>query len=165
MKIKIGVLGPHACPKDTYQLGFEVGAAIARREAILICGGLDGMMKAAAEGAKSENGLTIGILPGESSLDANPFIDVPLPTGLGPLRNGLIAQVGDAVIAIRGGYGTLSEIAFSLRVGTPVVGLDTWELLQDGRIDPGIHLAKTAKEAVDLAMELAAQRYGNKSTE
>ena len=91
-QLKIGVLGPHDCSREERALGLEVGAEIARQGAILICGGLGGIMKAAAEGAKGNKGLTVGILPGEKSSDANEFIDVALPTGFGPIRNALIVR-------------------------------------------------------------------------
>jgi hypothetical protein len=155
--LKIGVLGPHVCSKKERALGFAVGAEIARHGAILVCGGLGGMMQAAAEGAKSEQGLTVGILPGEKASQANEFIDVALPTGLGPVRNALIVRACDAVIAIRGGYGTLSEIAFALRLGAPVVGLQTWSALQNGKVDQGVRVAKTPKEAVAMALKLASR--------
>jgi uncharacterized protein (TIGR00725 family) len=151
----IGVLGPHECSEEERTLGFEVGAEIARRGAVLVCGGLGGMMEAVAEGAKSQNGLTVGVLPGEKSSEANSFIDAALPTGLGPFRNMLIVRACDAVIAIRGGYGTLSEIAFALRLHVPVVGLRTWSVVQDGVTDPGIHVANTPREAVAKAFRLA----------
>lgn len=153
--LRIGVLGPHECSCEEYALGVEVGAEIARRGAILVCGGLGGMMEAAAKGAKSQGGLTVGILPGEKGSEANPYIDVPLPTGLGPVRNTLVVRTCDAVIAIRGSYGTLSEIAFALRLGIPVVGLKTWGVSQDGKMDPGIHVVDTPADAVAKAIELA----------
>ena len=156
-KLRIGVLGPHDCSKDEAALGFAVGVEIARRDAILVCGGLGGIMTSAAEGAKSRKGLTVGLLPGDKASDANPFIDVALPTGLGAVRNALIVRACDAVIAIRGGYGTLSEIAFALRLKVPVVGLQTWNVVQNGKVDPGIHVAKTPEEAVEMALRLATR--------
>ena len=99
---------------------------------------------------------TVGMLPGENAGDANEAIDIALPTGMGPFRNLLIARACHAVIAVRGGYGTLSEIAFALRLGTPVIGLKTWALSQDGREDPGIRIAETPEEAVRMAVEAAA---------
>ena len=155
-KLKIGVLGPHDCSEEERALGFSVGAELARRGAILVCGGLGGMMEAAAEGTKSEQGLTVGLLPGDKASHANEFIDVALPTGLGPIRNALIVRACDAVIAVRGGYGTLSEIAFALRLNVPVVGLQTWSVVQNGKTDPGIHVVKTPVEAVAMAVKLAA---------
>jgi uncharacterized protein (TIGR00725 family) len=156
-KLRIGVLGPHNCSKGEKDLGFSVGAELARRGAILVCGGLGGMMEAAAEGAKSEHGVTVGILPGEEASSANEFIDVALPTGLGAVRNVLVVRACNAVIAIRGGYGTLSEIAFALRLGVPVVGLQTWSVVQNGNADQGIHVARTPEEAVELAVKLATR--------
>lgn len=154
--LKIGVLGPHDCSKEERKIGFAVGAELARRGAILVCGGLGGMMEAAAEGAKSEKGVTVGILPGEKASAANEFIDIALPTGLGAVRNALIVRACDAAIAIRGGYGTLSEIAFALRLGVPVVGLETWSVVRNGKTDQGIHVARTPKDAVEKALKLAA---------
>lgn len=156
-KLRIGVVGPHDCSSEEKDLGFSVGAELARRGAILVCGGLGGVMEAAAEGAKSEQGLTIGILPGEKTSSANEFIDIALPTGLGPVRNVLIIRACDAVIAIRGGYGTLSEISFALRLGVPVVGLQTWSVTRNGKADQGIHVAETPKRAVAMALKLATK--------
>ena len=155
--LRIGVLGPHDCSEEERTLGFSVGAGLARHGAILVCGGLGGMMTAAAEGAKSQRGVTVGILPGENASDANEFIDIALPTGLGAVRNALIVRACDAVIAIRGGYGTLSEIAFALRLKVPVVGLQTWSVVRNGKTDQGIHVAKTPEEAVEMALKLAAK--------
>ncbi len=154
-KLRIGVLGPNRCSSDEARLGYEVGAGMARAGVVLVCGGLGGMMRAAAEGAKSAGGLTVGILPGEHDGEANEFIDVALPTGLGPARNMLIARACHAVIAIRGSHGTLSEIAFALRLGVPVIGLQTWSVAQDGQADPGIIVAKNPKDAVALALKHA----------
>lgn len=149
---RIGVLGPNHCSEDEAQRGFEVGAEIARRGGVLLCGGLGGMMEAAARGAKSADGLTVGMLPGDSDRDANAFIDLPLPTGLGPVRNMLLVRACHAVIAIHGGYGTLTEIAAALRLGVRVVGLHTWTVTREGTPDPGILVASSVREAVDLAM-------------
>jgi uncharacterized protein (TIGR00725 family) len=154
-KLKIGVLGPHDCTNKDLELGVAVGAEIARRGAILVCGGLGGMMEAAAKGARSEGGLTVGILPGDKPDDANPFIEIALPTGLGAVRNALLVRSCDAVIAICGGYGTLSEIAFALRLRVPVVGLNTWSVSRNGEVDAGIRVATTPKEAVATAVKLA----------
>ncbi len=153
--LRLGVLGPHECGEEELRLGREVGAAIARAGAVLVCGGLDGMMAAASEGAKRAGGMTVGILPGDDVSKANPFIDLPLPTGLGAYRNALIARVCDAVIAVRGAYGTLSEIGFALRLKVPVVGLQTWSVCRNGEPDPGIHVARDPEDAVAQAVELA----------
>jgi uncharacterized protein (TIGR00725 family) len=153
--LHIGVLGPHTTTPEQYQLGIEVGRCIAQAGATLFCGGLGGMMRAAAEGAKSAGGQTVGILPGTDKSAANEFIDIAIPTDLGAYRNALLVRSCDAVIAIHGAYGTLSEIAFALRIKIPVVGLNTWEVHRDGEPDPGIHIASTAEEAVTLAIKLA----------
>lgn len=114
-------------------------------------------MRAAAEGAKSEGGTTIGILPGDNKSEANEYIDIALPTGLGPFRNTLVVRACDAVIAIYGAYGTLSEISFALRLGIPVIGLHTWEITNaDMRAE--IYNADTPEAAARLAMQLAASR-------
>ena len=155
MKPNIGVLGPHAITPEQRELGLEVGRLIAESGAILFCGGLDGMMAAAAEGAKSAGGQTVGILPGDDKTAANAFIDLAIPTGLGAYRNAALVRSCDAVIAVHGAYGTLSEIAFALRLKVPVVGLHTWSVHRAGQPDPGIHVAATAEEAVALALKLA----------
>lgn len=158
MKMNIGVLGPNTTTEEQDRLGRELGRYIAESGATLCCGGLDGMMRAAAEGAKTAGGLTVGILPGIDKADANEFIDVSIPSGLGPYRNALLVRSCDAVIAAHGAYGTLSEIAFALRLNIPVVGIDTWTVCRDGHVDPGIHTAKTAEEAVALALQLARKQ-------
>lgn len=154
MKLHIGVLGPNTTTEAEYALGIEVGRCIAEAGATLFCGGLGGMMRAAAEGAKAAGGLTVGILPGSDKSDANEFIDLAIPTGLGAYRNAVLVNACDAVIAIHGAYGTLSEIAFALRLGVPVVGLHTWEVRRDDVVEPGIHKAGSAGEAVALAESL-----------
>ena len=132
-------------------LAEQVGAEVARRGAVLVCGGLGGVMEAAARGAREAGGLTIGIVPGTSAGEANPFIDVPIVTGLGEARNALVVQSSDAVIAIAGAYGTLSEIALALKMGVPVIGLGTWQLrAPDGSVPP-IVATQTAAEAVEKA--------------
>ncbi|MEE9367490.1 MAG: TIGR00725 family protein [Pontiella sp.] len=157
MKPHIGVLGSNTTTTEQYQLGIKVGHCIAEAGAILFCGGLGGMMQAAAEGAKSRGGQTVGILPGSEKSNSNEFIDIAIPTDLGAYRNTLLVRSCDVVIAIHGAYGTLSEIAFALRLGIPVVGLNTREVHRNGKVDLGIHVAITAEEAVELAIKLANQ--------
>ena len=129
----------------------QVGGGIARRGAVLVCGGLGGVMEAAARGASATGGLTIGILPGATADEANSFIDVPIVTGLGEARNALVVRSSDAIIAIAGEYGMLSEIALALKMGVPVVGLGTWQLrAPDGGVPP-IVAAQSAAEAVEKA--------------
>lgn len=127
-KLRIGVIGANQCTKDIWKIAFEVGRHIARHKAILICGGLGGVMEAAAKGARSENGLTIGILPGGNPDDANEYIDIPIVTGINYARNVLVARTSQALIAVGGRYGTLSEIAHALNLGHPVIGISTWDL-------------------------------------
>ena len=154
MKTHIGILGPQSVTEEQKQLGREVGRCVAEAGAVLFCGGLGGMMQAAAEGAKSVGGMTVGILPGQDKTAANEFIDIAIPTDLGAYRNALLVRSCDAVIAVHGAYGTLSEIAFALRLGIPVVGLHTWSVSRDDETDTGIYVAKTAEEAVDSALRL-----------
>ena len=158
MKTHIGVLGPNTTTEEQDALGREVGRHIASAGAVLLCGGLGGMMRATAQGAKNAGGETVGILPGSDKTAANEFIDIALPTDLGAYRNALLVRACDAVIAVHGAYGTLSEIAFALRLGVPVVGLETWEIGRNGKTDPGIHTARTAEEAVALAVQLADRK-------
>lgn len=157
-KPRIGVMGPGSCPPELYALAREVGYLIAKRGAILICGGRGGAMEAAARGAKEGGGITVGILPGESAADANPYIDIPVVTGMGNARNAINVLTSQVIIAIHGSYGTLSEIALALKCNIPVVGLSTWALNAPGGAPGGaglpITLARTAEEAVDAALAL-----------
>lgn len=145
MKNIMGVIGGGRGSAETEKLAEEVGAEIARRNGILICGGLGGVMQAACRGAKRENGTTIGVLPGTSKADANSFVDIPIVTGISEARNIIIVRSSDAVIAIDGQYGTLSEISFCLIFGVPVVGLQTWE------VDESIIKAENSVDAVTKA--------------
>jgi len=130
-----------------------VGRALAEAGAILICGGRGGVMAAACRGAKSAGGLTIGVLPGDSATEANPYVDIPIVTGIGEARNIIIVRTAHAVIAVGGEFGTLSEIAFALKLGRPVVGLGTWELSKEGHPVQAILTASTPVEAVQLALD------------
>ncbi|MCL6446878.1 MAG: TIGR00725 family protein [Armatimonadetes bacterium] len=151
----IGVIGAGECTEEETRLAEEVGREIARRKGVLICGGRRGVMEAAARGAQLAGGLVVGILPGNSRREGNPYLTVALATGLGDARNAVIACASDALIAISGGYGTLSEIGLALKMGKPVVGLFTWELTRPGR-SFAVHPAKSAAEAVELAFHLAS---------
>jgi len=128
----IAVIGDSACSKEEYALAEAVGKGLAREGIVVICGGLGGVMEAVCRGAKFENGLTIGILPGESSEIANPWVDVPIVTGVGYARNIAVVRSAQAVIAIGGKYGTLTEIAYALKGNIPVIGLNTWTLSRKG---------------------------------
>jgi uncharacterized protein (TIGR00725 family) len=153
-KPRIGVMGPGFCPPDVYALAREVGHLIARKGAILICGGLGGVMEASARGAREGNGIAVGILPGESAAEANPYIDIPIVTGLGNARNVLNVLTSQAIIAVHGSYGTLSEIALAMKCGTPVIGLQTWHLISPGGEVLPITQTQTPEEAVNAALAL-----------
>jgi uncharacterized protein (TIGR00725 family) len=135
----------------------EVGAAVAAAGCGLVCGGLGGVMEAACRGARSRGGLTVGILPGLDREEANGWVLVGLPTGLGEARNALVVRAADAVVAVGGGWGTLSEIALALKAGLPVVGLDTWQPALRGEAREGIVVAAEPHEAVAEALRLAGR--------
>ncbi|HII79870.1 MAG TPA: TIGR00725 family protein [Methanosarcina sp.] len=149
---QIGVIGAGNCSSETRALAEAVGREIAKKGAVLLCGGLGGVMEAAACGAKLEGGTTIGILPGTCREDANPWIDMAILSGMGHARNALIAQSSDALIAVSGEYGTLSEIALGLKMGKPVFVLDCkWEI-------EGIQRVKSPQEAVECVLVLIGDR-------
>jgi uncharacterized protein (TIGR00725 family) len=141
--IQIGVIGGRDVTDEILQMAEEVGKGIAEKEAVLICGGLGGVMKAACRGAKSAGGTTVGILPAASMDDANPWVDIIIPTDLGVARNALVIHACNGVIAIGGRYGTLSEMAFALQKGIPLVSLKSWH------VDETVIKAKTPKDAVE----------------
>jgi len=151
----VAVIGAGRCSEEVARVAESVGRELARRGVALVCGGLGGVMEAACRGAKSEGGLTIGILPGSSRREANPYVDIPVVTGLGGARNVIVVRTSQAVIAVDGEYGTLSEIAYALKLGIPVVGLSTWQLAKEGRQVSAIVEAGTPAEAVDRALALA----------
>ena len=151
----IAVIGGSQCSKGEAKLAEEVGRQLARRGAILVCGGLGGIMKAACRGASLEGGTTVGILPGDNSQAANPYVQIPIVTGLGEARNIAVVKSAQAVIAIGGSYGTLSEISHALKSGIPVIGLNTWALSRNYQEDKSIIPAQSPTEAVDKALELA----------
>ena len=145
----IGVIGAGVCDDSVYTLAHDVGYNIALSGAVLVCGGLGGVMEAAAKGAKAAGGMTVGILPTETKDEANPYIDIPLATGLGHARNAIITRSCDVFIAIDGSYGTLSEIGLAKAMGKEVVGIKSWDI-------EGIIKAESAREAVDMAIGLLA---------
>jgi len=151
----IAVIGGSQCSKEKAKLAEEVGRELARHGATLVCGGLSGVMEAACRGASAEGGVTIGILPGENRQAANPYVQVPIVTGIGYARNIAVVKSAQAVIAIGGSYGTLSEIAHALQSGIPVIGLNTWSLAQNGRPDESVIIAQNPAEAVSKALSLA----------
>jgi len=149
-RARIGVIGASKAGPGVARNAYLVGRLVARRGAVLICGGLSGVMKEAARGAVEEGGLTIGVLPGDKAEAANDYIDIPIVTGMGYARNIIIVRSAQAVIAIGGSYGTLSEIAYALNLEVPLIGLGTWDI---PAIDPaaGIYAAGTPEEAVEKA--------------
>lgn len=159
MKTIIGVIGESEFSDPAHdRLAEEVGRLIASAGYLLVCGGLTGVMESACRGAKAAGGTTIGILPGADRAEANPFVDVPIPTGMGQMRNVAIVLTADALIAVGGGFGTLSEIGHALRCGKPVIGLRTWEASRAGQRAP-ILVVETAQQAVDaVARALAGRR-------
>jgi uncharacterized protein (TIGR00725 family) len=149
----VAVVGPNDGSREELEGAEETGRLLAERGAVLVCGGLGGAMEAACRGARSSGGTTVGILPGTDRADANPYVQIALPTGLAEGRNLLVVRSADAVIAVGGAYGTLSEIAFALRAGTPVVGLHTWELARGGKADEAVIRAASPSQAVELALD------------
>lgn len=146
----IGVIGAGQASAALRKIARQVGQEIARRGATLACGGLSGVMEAACQGAKEEGGLTVGILPGFEKSEANRFVDIPIVTGLSYARNLVLVRTSDAIIAMGGGFGTLSELAFALKLGKPVVAIDSWS------VSDKIVTAKDAVEAVELAIKMAS---------
>jgi uncharacterized protein (TIGR00725 family) len=149
----IAVVGPGDATAEEAAVAEAVGACVAEAGAVLVCGGLGGVMEAACRGARSRNGLTVGILPGMDRDAANGWVAVALPTGLGEARNALVVRAAEAVIAIGGAWGTLSEIALALKQGLPVVGIGTWELARGGRPAEGIVAVEDPRDAVEQALE------------
>lgn len=158
-KIFIAVIGGSDCSPQETEIAEEVGREVARQGAVLVCGGLGGVMEAACRGASHEGGLTIGVLPGDNRQAANPYVQIPIVTGIGYARNVAVVKSAQAVIAIDGSYGTLSEIGHALQSGIPVIGLNTWSLSIDGQTDDSINPAKTPKEAVNKAIELINNQF------
>jgi len=153
----IAVIGGSEPSIEEAQLAEAVGRELAKQGAILICGGMGGVMEAACRGASSEGGITIGILPGDSRQAANPYVQIPIVTGIGYARNIAVVKSAQAVIAVGGSYGTLSEISYALQSGIPVIGLDTWSLSRNSQQDNSIILAQNAVEAVNKALNLATK--------
>jgi len=149
------VVGPDAADGSELEQARAVGEGLGRVGAVLVCGGLGGVMEAACRGAREAGGLTVGLLPGHDRSAANKWVAVALPSGMGELRNGLVVRAADALIAVGGAYGTLSEIALGLKLGRPVVGLDTWELARRGVGDTGIIRASSPGQAVARALAAA----------
>jgi uncharacterized protein (TIGR00725 family) len=153
----IAVIGGGECSKEEAELAEAVGRKLAKQGAILVCGGLRGVMEAACKGASAEGGITIGILPGDSRQSANPHVQIPIVTGMGYARNAVVVKSAQAVIAIGGSYGTLSEISHALQNDIPVIGLNTWALSRNAQPDNSIIPVQSPTEAVDKALNLASR--------
>jgi uncharacterized protein (TIGR00725 family) len=149
----VAVCGPSLATEEETAWAEEVGRRLAEAGAILVCGGLGGVMDAAARGARQAGGIAVGILPGDSRTGASRHLTVAVPSGMGEARNALVVRAADAVIAIDGEFGTLSEIALALKMGKPVVGLATWDLSRGGE-DP-VTQTETPEQAVALALDAA----------
>lgn len=157
----IAVIGDSSCSPEQAELAETVGELLAQRGATIICGGLSGVMEAVCRGAKSRGGLTVGVLPGEDASMANPWVDIPIVTGVGYARNMAVVKSAQAVIAIGGGYGTLSEIAYALKSKIPVVGLNTWSLSLNGQALDAVIRISNPTEAVDKAVAVAENKVGS----
>ena len=154
----ISVIGASEPSPRVEALAEMVGAELAKRGMTVVCGGLGGVMAAACRGAKSAGGATVGILPGDSPSDANPWVDIPICTGLSYARNVIVVKSGRAVIAVGGAYGTLSEIGHALGEGIPVVALETWELARNETTDGSMIPADGPADAVEKAIRAGRAR-------
>jgi uncharacterized protein (TIGR00725 family) len=155
----VAVVGPSDPAPECYALALEVGRLLAEQGATVVCGGLGGVMEAAALGASGAGGRVLGILPGRDRGDANPFLTMAVATGLGEIRNGLVVRASDAVVSVGGSWGTLSEVALAQRLGLPVVSLQGWSVVdQGGGSVVGPIAVASAAEAVEVALGIAAQR-------
>ena len=154
----VGVIGAGRCSDSIYQTARDIGFEIGKRGWIMVCGGLGGVMEAACRGASLEGGITVGILPGDSPRTANPYVQIPIVTGMGYARNIAVVKTARAVIAVGGSYGTLSEIAHALQNGISVIGLNTWSLSRNGKQDSSIILVKNPIEAVNKALNISEKK-------
>jgi len=147
MERLISVVGGRQAPPAVLREAEAVGEGLARRGWVVVCGGMGGVMAAVCRGAKKAGGKTVGILPGQRPEEANRNVDVAIPTGMGLARNAIVSRAGEAVIAVGGSYGTLSEIAYALNFGKPVIGIKTWEI-------EGVRKARDAEEALKILDQL-----------
>ena len=147
LKKVISVVGGHSCTPEVEKEAQELGAELAKVVEILTCGGLSGVMEAVCKGFKSSGGLTIGFIPTYNKADANKFVDISIPTGLGLARNVLVVKSADLVIALPGRAGTLSEIAYCIQFSIPVISLNSWDI-------PGVIKTKTVAETIEKVKEL-----------
>jgi len=145
---KIGIIGAGIAKGDTYELARKVGYLLGKEGVILYTGGLGGVMEAASKGALEAGAITVGILPGHKYQDANPYVKIPVLTDMGHARNVILVRSVEAVVAISGGYGTLSEIALALKMWKPVIGLNTWENI------PEVTYVSTPEEVLKKLKEI-----------
>lgn len=157
LMIYLAVVGGANCSAQEKELAYTVGMETALKGGVVVCGGGSGVMEAASAGAVENGGAVLGILPGENHHTGNPYLTYSIATGLGEARNAIIARTAHALIAVGGEFGTLSEIALALKMGKPVIGLQTWQLNPPRPVTGGIIYASTAKEAVRLAYHHAAR--------
>lgn len=148
----IAIIGAGKCSKKLYDMAAEIGRYVAENGGVVLCGGLGGIMEGAARGAKEAGGTTIGIIPSENKADANQFIDYVIPTGFGQARNVLVVRAADAIVALPGKFGTLSEMAFALVSGKPIISVQAWKLGEE------IQQVEDPLEAAKIAMELARKQ-------
>ena len=160
----ISVIGGDGAPEEAMRAAEEVGRELAKRGCVLVCGGRGGVMEAACRGARAAGGHTIGILPTADRRGMNPYVEFPIVTGIGYARNTVVVLTGDAVIAIDGSYGTLSEIAHALEYHKPVVLLASWTFSRDGHEQPPVIQASDPKDAVDKAIAAAEALVAEEST-
>jgi len=158
LPVYVAVCGASPCSDEAAAHAEEVGRLLAGAGVVVVCGGMGGVMEAASRGAAEAGGTVVGILPGGDRSEANPFVTVAVPTGIGEMRNALIVRAADALIAVAGEFGTLSEIALALKTGVPGIGLDTWDLVKGGSPVDAFPRLESAAEAVTVALRLAKQR-------
>lgn len=150
----IGVIGGSRVDKETAELAYDVGKLLAGKEALVVCGGLGGVMEAVCQGVADGDGVSVGILPTDDTTEANYYVSIPIATGMGMARNFIIARTAEVLIAIGGSYGTLSEIAIALNLGKPVIALNTWEIEKAGFVDKDLFMrASDASDAVEKAFK------------
>ena len=155
MKIIIGVIGTSSSTREEYRISEEVGEMIAQKDCILVCGGLTGVMEGASKGARSKGGMTVGIIPTNDKSHANEYVDIAIATGMGEVRNSIIVNTSDSIIAIGGSFGTLSEISFALKRDIPIVGINSWDVSEK------IIKCQYPEQAVKIAYNLAVARRGS----
>jgi len=151
-KTHIGVIGAGECSLEIYHQANALGHLIGKNDWVLFCGGLGGVMEGAAKGCYQSGGITVGILPGKEKDSANPFIKLPIATGLGEGRNLLVVRASDVVVAIADGFGTLSEIGFALKIGKPVIGLKTWPGID------GIDYVETPEQVIAIVVKYLSRQ-------